>query len=246
MDIIDDSISNYESVVGMSVLDEDGILPIVVVCEVIEEELELHPGFRGVVSMEVGLRAVGRAKRWDGAGGAGMEGAQRRGLSNEASFRGRTALDAIHEGQFIDWCDDTLDIDGMEVANECLGNIESLLMLPSSSTTSSRQSCPSQSSTTQSSNKLQLQQTLYQKAYNSIIEHCNTAQDNPQHAKLTALSFAAFAAVESEDRSPFAIMQALTTKDTLERLRLGLALLLDDVTSDFDDISEEHIRDAFQ
>ncbi len=35
MDMIDESITSYESVVGLSVLDEDGLLPVVVVCEVL-------------------------------------------------------------------------------------------------------------------------------------------------------------------------------------------------------------------
>ena len=48
MDMIDEFITSHESVVGMSILDDDRLLQHLVVCEVLEEELEVNMGYRGL------------------------------------------------------------------------------------------------------------------------------------------------------------------------------------------------------
>lgn len=239
MDMIDDALTSYESVVGLSVLDEDGLLPVVVVCEVLEEELTLHSGFRGVVSMEVGLRAVGRACRCDGAKG-GDAGDADGARSVETNFA-RTALDDIHLGNFVDWQDDTMDIDELKTANEYVQNIESSLMLPSSSS-SSRSSVLSPHSNSalnnETTHRLQRQELLYNHAYESALQYLTTNSPSPetsgayqyqQHARLIAASWAIFAAIENESKSASAIMQALSTTDTVERLRLGTVVMLENM-----------------
>ena len=65
MDIIDESLTSYELVLGMSILDEDGHLPYAVICDVLEDELVVNAEYRGFSSTEVGIRAVGRARRTD-------------------------------------------------------------------------------------------------------------------------------------------------------------------------------------
>ena len=121
MDMIDESLTSYESVVGMSVLYQDRLLPIVVVCEVIEEELDIKSGYRGFSSMEVGFRAIGRMEWVDTQS------------EQDASdvFHGRKPLTDIQLGQFIDYEDADLSDAGIDSCRQYLKNIESLLALPS-------------------------------------------------------------------------------------------------------------------
>lgn len=224
MDMIDESLTSYESVVGMSILDEDGLLPHVVVCEVLEEELEVNMGYRGFGGMEVGVRAVGRAKRIPN-GEESTRGSSRGG--DDISFRGRTALDDIHLGQFVEWQDDALDANEFEVASEYLGNINGLLML---SQQSNRKDDDTPSNL---DGRIQHQQMLFAQAYETILKQftamsTNSSSRQQQHAQLMASSWATLAAAEGNDaRSASIITQALSTKDTVERLRLGLAMMLE-------------------
>ena len=57
IDIIDEAITSYESVVGLSILGDDGLLPYVVICELIEEEFVMKMGYRGFSSCQVGVRS---------------------------------------------------------------------------------------------------------------------------------------------------------------------------------------------
>lgn len=133
--MIDESLTSYESVVGMSILDEDGLLPYVVLCEV--EDMEMIMGHRGFSGMEVAVRAVGRARRItttaDGVGSSEESRLDTVVGSSTNSYLGRTALDEIHLGQFVEWQDDALDEDQFQTASNYLGNIQSLLLLSSSS-----------------------------------------------------------------------------------------------------------------
>eukprot|EP00579_Thalassiosira_antarctica_P003263 CAMPEP_0201903902 /NCGR_PEP_ID=MMETSP0902-20130614/55722_1 /ASSEMBLY_ACC=CAM_ASM_000551 /TAXON_ID=420261 /ORGANISM="Thalassiosira antarctica, Strain CCMP982" /LENGTH=379 /DNA_ID=CAMNT_0048437971 /DNA_START=461 /DNA_END=1597 /DNA_ORIENTATION=+ len=232
MDIIDESITSYESVVGMSILDEDGLLPHVVVCEVLEEELEVNMGYRGFSSMEVGVRAVGRARRIMSE----EEEEPRRSSSSPGndtiSFRGRTALDDIHLGEFVEWQDDALNGDEFELASEYLGNIKGLLMLAQQSDGTSSSNPPPELD-----DGIQRQQILFTKAMEQFSANpaaltfsadSNSQQHRQQHAQLVASSWATFAATEGSDaRSSSIITRALATKDTVERLHLGLAMMLE-------------------
>ncbi|KAL7527554.1 hypothetical protein ACHAXR_002009 [Thalassiosira sp. AJA248-18] len=282
MDIIDESLTSYESVVGMSILDEDGLLPHVVICEVLEEEMELNMGYRGFSSMEVGVRAVGRARRItetatprtmiqgidDVVGGRGKK--RTSSSVSSSSFHGRTALDDIHLGQFVEWQDDALNGDEQfEIASEYLENIEGLLMLPSSSSrqqisggggTSSRSSSNNNNPSDLVNDRIKHQQMLFHKAYETTLNQHSTDvaaslrysattttstsysnnQQREHHARLMAFSWATFAAAafaqennndDDDDAvrssSSSIITQALATKDTVERLRLGLAMMLE-------------------
>ena len=223
MDMIDESITSYESVVGMSILDEDGLLPYVVLCEILEDELEVNMGYRGFSSMEVGVRAVGRAKRiMNEEESANI---QSLGRNKDAVYRGRTALDDIHLGKFVEWKDDTLDRDGADAAFGYLENVETLLM-------------PSQQST-------------YATVYDSALQQLTN--DNQQQRQFEASSWATLASVENRDDSSSIITQALETTDTVERLRLGLAMILDNQIPESDSESIEFAKssvddsqDAFQ
>jgi len=223
MDMIDESLTSYESVVGMSILDEDGLLPHVVLCEVLEDELEVNMGYRGFSSMEIGVRAVGRARRVTEEEEEMMSRSMNsNSLGNDdISFRGRTALDDIHLGQCVEWQDDSLNGDQLELASEYLGNIEGLLMLSQKSQLSP-----------ELDDRIRHQQTLFRNALaqlstNSEINNSQIRQQQ-QAEQLVASSWAAFAATEGSDaRSSSIITRALATKDTAERLRLALALMLD-------------------
>lgn len=224
MDMIDESLTSYESVVGMSILDEDGLLPHVVVCEVLEEELEVNMGYRGFGGMEVGVRAVGRAKRILN-GEESTRGSPR--VGDDISFRGRTALDDIHMGQFEEWQDDALDADEFELASEYLGNIKGLLMLSQQSNRKGTDPPPNLDG------RMRHQQMLFAQAYETTLKQStaisvNSSSRQQQHAQLMASSWATLAATEGSDaRSASIITKALATKDTVERLRLGLAMMLE-------------------
>ena len=236
MDMIDESLTSYESVVGMSVLDDDGLLPVIVVCEVIEEEVEVNSGFRGVLSRNVGLRAVERMKRWDGAQGAGADvenedNAKRSDLGD--SIRGITALDEIHLGRFVDFEDDLLKSDEIAAANEYLANIASLLNLPSLLTSSSGQELQEYSG----------RQKLFFATHNSLLERFDATGMARNQSQVIAASWAVFSAVEDDDKISSAVCRALTTQSVVERLRLGLATILDSIMPDVDDYNESN---AFQ
>ena len=251
MDMIDEALTSYESVLGLSLLDEDGLLPVVVICEVLEEEVLVKSGFRGVISMEVGLQAVGRACRWDGAGGIGIgKDADNvgRNVGIDSFFHGRTALDDIHLGRFVEWHDDVLDDAGLDAAGEYSRIIESFLMLSSSPPTPI--SLPSASSYAVNKNvmenqadvndQLHRQQLLYDHANEVVLRHltsntlsscvsrASAPSEQQQQSKLIAASWAVFSAIESNAKTASTITQALLTTDTAERLRLGLGMMLND------------------
>lgn len=222
MDMIDDSITFYESVVGLSVLDEDGLLPVVVVCEVLEEELVINPGFRGVVSMEVGLKAVGRARRCcyptersDGEGSTGR------------STCGRTALDDIHLGTFVEWHDDEMDETSFKSSNDHVRSIE-LLLSPSGKDNAKNFNA--------AGSPMRRRESRYFEAYHNMLD-CVTSLDNSmlpeseinrrRNEEFVAASWAVFASVDSGSISPASVTEALLTQDTAERLRLGMMLLLE-------------------
>lgn len=206
MDIIDECITSYEGVVGLSILSDDGLLPTAVVCEVIEDELDINMGYRGFSSMEVGVRAVGRARRCDFVGANEMVGKDV-GIP-DGLFLGRTAQADIHSGTFSECSDDVLDNVGMEEARGYVHNIKSLLELPSS------------------------RGILYENAYKMTLDDLTLALPIESHvnvkcAEFAAASWAALASVSGE-KSSHVITHALSTKDTVERLRMGLAAMLED------------------
>lgn len=200
MDMIDESLTNYESVVGMSLVHQDELLPIVVVCEIIGEELDIKSGYRGFSSMEVGLRAVGRMQ-WD-------DFREIPEISNTSyAFHGRKPLTDVQIGHFNDYQDDKLK--GYEIQT-CLGylkNIESSLDLPQDFLTS-----PSDYEV------LNEQQQLYADAYTFL---------STKKRDIAAASWAVFTLLCDESKIPSSIIKAISTTNTAERLRLGLAAILE-------------------
>lgn len=207
MDMIDQSLTSYESVIGMSVLYQDALLPIAVVCEVIEEELDIKSGYRGFTSMEIGLRAVGRVMRCS----------ENPDEYTANYLHGRKALNDIQLGQFIEYQDDALTERELVMCAEHLKNIESLLALPSQFLTNPG-----------GHQLLSRTQKLYADAYTYLA---------PQMKDVAAASWAVFTLLEDDTKISSAIVQVLSTKSTLERLRLGLAAVLD-ATSTAPSISE--------
>ena len=278
MDLIDDSITNYYGTLGFSILGDDGLLSTVVLCEIIEDTLDVKMGYRGFSSMEVGIRAVGRARRVGvvegGDGGGGGEGGLVMGSSTsnsegsgsgstvtvstsgnemgESSYylygRKKTAIEDIHIGQCEEFRDDDDNITtkmDLDAALECVSNIKSLLMSTSSSTAQKQQQQQlqqqqqqqqQQSSSVGDGKQLQ-RRMLFDKAYEAMVLHleeasssCGNASSEHRNIQLEAYSWAAFAACDdylARSSSPTIVVRALETKDVLERLRLGLAMLLD-------------------
>ncbi len=228
MDLIDESINNYESVIGLSILSDDGLLPITVLCEVIEEELEINMGYRGFSSMEVGIRALGRVRRCDvnsSNNNSSNDNASSRSATTVGEELRTTALDDIHQGKVVDWSDEPLNEDQKVVANEYRENIESILRL--------RQAKEAEEGDEQVSNeRLRRQQRCYESAYDIItLDERRRNEDDKVDEDFTATSWAAFAAATAIDEHPgvegSVNIDALSTTDTVERLRLGLAMLLE-------------------
>jgi len=59
-DLFQDCIDDYESIIGMVLMGDDGLLKDMPLCEI--HDFEVQAGFRGKVTVSVTLRAVGRAK----------------------------------------------------------------------------------------------------------------------------------------------------------------------------------------
>jgi hypothetical protein len=233
MDLIDESMTSYESVLGMSVLGEDGPLPHAVVCEVLGDKLEVNAGYRGFSSMEVGFRAVATARR---AAVGGGEGSTRGDVVGDPAFRGRTTIsDDIHLGRFVECHDDAMADDELEIATEYSRRIEGLL-----NSGARRRSDGSGTigggSREPHDDKARRRWMLFERAYEASIEYSTTSlhpatKENSDdqrrlQAHLMALSWASLAACD-DLASPSIITRALATNDTVERLRLGLAAMLD-------------------
>lgn len=225
IDIIDESLTSYESVIGLSILSDDGLLPYAVICEVIEDEFVMDMGYRGFSSMSVGVKAVGRGRRVmlpnnegeygkdDGGGFLIRDDTTGRNISfplNRPKNSGRTdAQDDIHLGQFLEWGDDIMNSDDLVTASEYYDDIRGVLGL----TTQPEQHAVD--------DRIQ----RYRNAYEIISEQQPPANTSYQ---LMAASWGAFAAAsESDTQSSSIIIQALETRNVVERLRLGLAVILD-------------------
>ena len=63
MDIIYDATETRDPVIGLSILSDDGLLPVCILAEVIEDELDMRMGYRGFSCMSIGIRAVGPANQ---------------------------------------------------------------------------------------------------------------------------------------------------------------------------------------
>jgi hypothetical protein len=59
-DLFQDCIDDYQSIVGMVLMGDDGLLEEMPLCEI--HDFDVEAGFRGKVTVSVTLRAVGRAK----------------------------------------------------------------------------------------------------------------------------------------------------------------------------------------
>lgn len=55
-----DAVDDYESIIGMQLMGDDGLLKEMPLCEI--HDFEVQAGFRGKVTVSVTLRGVGRAK----------------------------------------------------------------------------------------------------------------------------------------------------------------------------------------
>jgi hypothetical protein len=247
MDLIDESITSYESVIGMSILSDDGLLPITVLCEIIEEELDIHMGYRGFSSMEVGIRAVGRVRRCDIVEKEKtVEGMSSSNSNNDDFGRRTTAWDDIHQGKFVDWLDDPLDEEQKLLANEYRENIWSILRLQKQNEEEEQLSALYDATT----ERLRNHQRHYESACEIIaLDHNDGSGNNNDDAEgYTAISWGAFAAAtavghaSSSGNSGSIKIVALSTTDTVERLRLGLAMLLENqmpLWLDYDDKVDE-------
>lgn len=59
-DLIDESIEDHQGWIGTVLMGQDGLLPILPICEIVQ--FELAAGYRGKVTATVQLKGVGRAK----------------------------------------------------------------------------------------------------------------------------------------------------------------------------------------
>lgn len=206
LDMMEDATSSYESILGLSVLDDDGTLAETVLCEILE--CDVICGYKGRPYVEATLRGVGRVRRV------------------ADTIVAETAKDSIHSGTFKEMCDEDLSVSGLETADELLRNIESCL--------------PSESRSRQ----------RYDDARGALIAASvrskeEESQETLRVSDLVASSWAIFAALESASTPPsHVIIGALSTTDTTERLRLGLAMLLEGQTGGENDYGTFFRREA--
>ena len=257
IDIIDEALTSYESVVGLSILDDDGLLPYVVVCEINEESFVMNSvGYRGFSSVEVDVCAVGRAYRVSTTTNANdledetkVQEEDRTfiirddtvpGASKNISFPSiqpkKTAQDDIHLGLVHEMYDDILNDDEFAIANEYLDNIHGILGIPSNNDGQQEVLRPLD-------DRILHQQQLYADAYTLMLEQQSSAslqsytskEQQLLHSKLVAASWGALAAATVRERrsdissstSSSIITKSIETRSVVERLRLGLAILLD-------------------
>jgi len=252
IDIIDEALTSYESVVGLSILDDDGLLPFVILCEINEESFVMNSvGYRGFSSVEVDVCAVGRAYRVTPNDQVVVEEEEDRtfvirddtvsGVSKNISFPLdrkqpiKTAQDDIHLGLVHEWYDDIMNEDEFAIANEYLENIHGLLGISNDDRQQEVQQPPLD-------DRILHQQQLYTDAYTLMLEQqtslqqSNTSKEQQLlHSKLVAASWGALAAATNTVRgrsnirssSSTIITKAIETRSIVERLKLGLAAILD-------------------
>ena len=272
IDIIDEALTSYESVVGLSILDDDGLLPYVILCEINEESFVMNSvGYRGFSSVEVDVCAVGRAYRVTTTNDLNTE---EEGKVEEArtfiirddtvsggkniSFPlldrkqpTRTAQDDIHLGLVHEMYDDILNEDEFDIANEYLDNIHGILSISSNDDGQQVVQQPLDDRILVH----QQQQQLYTDAYTLMLEKQSDAsrplytskEQQHHHSKLVAASWGALAAATtarerssdiSSSPSSTIITKAIESRSVVERLRLGLAIILDSqMPSDREDSS---------
>lgn len=212
LDLIDECITTYGCAIGMSILSDDGLLPITVLCEVMEETLDIHMGYRGFSYMEVSVRAVGRVRRCDIVEGKSSVDNSDNSNSDGELIR-TTAFDDIHHGKFVDWIDDPLDEEEKIIANEYRENILSILRLGQ------------EEEEKKQAERLRCQQRSYESACEIVALNSSSKEDDEEG--FIAASWGALAAAGIAADNGSINIDALTTTNTVERLRLGLAMLLE-------------------
>jgi len=253
IDIIDEALTSYESVVGLSILDDDGLLPYVVLCEINEESFVMNSvGYRGFSSVKVDVCAVGRAYRVSTTNDLNTEEEEEEeeekrtfiirddtvpGVSKNISFPldrkqpTKTAQDDIHLGLVHEMYDDVMNDDEFAIANEYLENIHGLLGIPNNNGQQEVQQ--------PLDDRILHQQQLYTDDYTLMLEQqCQSEaslsytskEQQLRHLKLVAASWGALAAVTTvreRSQSSAIITKAIETRSVVERLRLGFAMILD-------------------
>ena len=183
---------------------------------------------------EVGVRAVGRAVR-----AAGDQRLAREAVppgKNDTVFHGRKALCTINVGEFTELHDEPLTSEGFIAASRHLASIKQLLGISSLRRTDDDDLFAEIVSSTESDERIRGQQQIFLDAYRATRRTLRlgvqndakvSAKRQQRQELLAAAGWAVLAAVEGASRPPSIVMQVLETTDTAERLRLGLAALLE-------------------
>jgi len=221
MDLIDDAIENRDSVIGLTILSDDGLLSVCILAEVLEDELDMKMGYRGFSSMSVGIRAIGRAHRVKEVPGS------------DGMLWAKTAQEAIHLGQFVEYEDRDLTDDQMRKGREILDEVS--LSIPHNDVYNS----------------------TYHRAYDFLKNNAQMKSSVVDEEKLAlqASSWTIFSSIldiDSERRTlpPSVISEAIKTKNTLKRLRIAKVLFLENAstasTTDRTRVTELDDENAFQ
>lgn len=221
MDLIYDATENRDSVIGLTILSDDGLLPVCILAEVLEDELDMKMGYRGFSSMSVGIKAIGRAYQVKEVSGS------------DGLLRAKTAQEAIHLGQFVEYEDGDLTDDQMRKGREILDEVS--LSIPHSDVYNS----------------------TYRRVYNFLKDNAqmkSSAVDD-ELLSLQANSWTVISAImdiDSERRTlpPSVIAEAIETTSTLNRLRIAKVLFLENAstssTTDRTAVTELDDENAFQ
>ena len=201
MDLIYDAIETRDSVIGLSILSDDGLLPVCVLAEVIEDELDMRMCYRGFSSMSVGIRAVGRAY-------------QVKEVPGSDNLRARTAQEAIHIGQFVEYEDRDLTDEQMREGREILDEVS--LSIPHNSDSYN---------------------ATYHRSYHILKGSTRTkASVDDEQLALQAWSWTAISSmmdIDSERRTlPQSVIgEAIETRSTLNRLKIAKILFLENAST---------------
>ena len=143
-----------------------------------------------------------------------MSGVDNSDSNSDGELIRTTALDDIHHGKFVDWIDDPLDEEEKITANEYRENILSILRLGQ------------EEEEKEQAERLRCQQRSYESAC-EIVALNNIISKEDEEEGFIAASWGALAAASTAADNGSINIDALTTTNTVERLRLGLAMLLE-------------------
>ena len=204
-DLFQDCIDEYESIMGMAIMGDDGLCDTLMLCNI--SDFDVDAGYRGKVTVSVTLRAVGRA--------ALVELVQMKPIMMGMCLQVVDELQSAIAGVGVGGSTHTDDDEWTVLAQELLGDIESTLQ------------------TLGLEPRYKDALDLAQRALDedgTIMDNGMIETDYPARLQLAAASWAVFGACmpsSSSDMISSCLQEAMATTSPLVRLKLGRKALLE-------------------